>query len=81
MKQKHKALAEAIQQSVELDHKQIAKVEEIIEAYKGMRKALTFKRATGLQMLTAIKHGDEARLKMLAPEWRDAVIKVGRYKI
>ena len=73
-------LAETLAQEVENDTRMIAKIGEIVALYGEAGKATARRRMIAHMMMTAIKHEDKKRLKVLVEDWREATRKVARYR-
>ena len=81
MIQKHEALAATLADEVAVDSQMVAIINAIIELYQEARTAMKCRRAISRMMLTAIRHEDEKRVKLLVEDWRMATKKLNKYKL
>ena len=64
-----------------LDTEMIKKLSEVIALYREASKATWKRRQVAKMIMTAIKHNDLKRVKVLVEDWRMATKKVARFRL
>lgn len=81
MIRQHAELHASLSQQVDVDTRMIVKIGEIVQLYREAGKATARRRMVTRKMLTAIKHEDEKKLRLLVDDWREATKKLTKYKL
>ena len=81
MMTKHTELAGSLEKHVALNDQMIEKINEMITVCSKKMERVKRQRKISRMMLTAIKHEDEDRLKVLVGEWRESTKRLSKYKL